>query len=125
MDFIDRLLEEAQKIVPNCRIHSMDKDESMRLTAIPGGRTIAKFMDGSKEKELNYEFVYKTKNDKADQVMIDLGNSLEDCEDIQSKNGSYEFVGLSIVDEPFFVGYDKKEFLYYRLAIAATLYFEK
>ncbi|EPB3092477.1 phage tail terminator protein [Enterococcus faecium] len=125
MDFIDRLLEVANTLPVTVRIHSMDKEESMRLTALPGGRTVEAFMDGSKEKELNYEFVYKTKNDEADRVMIELGELLEEQTDISSKNNSYQFVEINIVDEPSFLGYDDKKFLYYRLAIKAILYFEK
>jgi hypothetical protein len=125
MDFIDRLLEVAQQVVPNARIHSMDKDESMRLTALPGGKTVQRFMDGSKEKELLYEFVYKTKDDQADQVMIRLGELLEEQEDMASKDGSYQFVAIETIDEPYFQGYNEKGFLFYRLAVQATLYFEK
>ncbi|MES5415655.1 minor capsid protein [Enterococcus mundtii] len=125
MDFIDRLREVADRLPPPVRIHSLDKEESMRLTAMPGGRTVEIFMDGSKQKELNYEFVYKTKDDNADQTMIALGDLLEEQEDIPSRDNSYQFVGIDIVDEPFYTGKDGSDYLYYRLAIRATLYFEK
>lgn len=125
MDFIDQLLEVSNQVPVPIRIHSLDKDESMRLTALPGGKTVETFMDGSKQKELNYEFVYKTKCENADRIMIELGELLEEQEDIPSSNNSYQFVGITIVDEPFFTGYDDKQFLYYRLAIKATLYFDK
>lgn len=125
MDFIHRLQEVASQIDVPVIAHAMDQEESIRLSTQAGGRTEKTYMNGNKIKELPYEFVFKTKGARADQVMAELAEIIEDAQDIPSEDGSYQFMGLTIVNEPFFIGRDNQQFLYYRLVIQAKLYIIK
>lgn len=125
MDFIHRLQEVASKADVPVIIHAIDQEESIRLSSQAGGRTEKTYMSGNKIKDLPFEFVYKTKSARADQVMTQLAEIIEDTQDIPSEDGSYQFMGLTIVNEPFFIGRDNQQFLYYRLVIQAKLYIIK
>lgn len=125
MDFIDRLQEVASKIDVPVIIQAIDQEDSIRLSTQAGGRTQKTYMNGDKVKELPYEFVYKTKGFRGDQVMAQLVEILEDIQDIPSNDGAYKFMALSIVNEPFFIGRDNQQFQYYRLIIQAKLYIKK
>ena len=125
MDFIHRLQEVASNIDVPVIIHAIDQEESIRLSSQAGGRTEKTYMSGNKIKDLPFEFVYKTKSARADQVMAQLAEIIEDTQDIPSGDGSYQFMELTIVNEPFFIGRDNQQFLYYRLVIQAKLYILK
>ncbi|MBO1097342.1 minor capsid protein [Enterococcus casseliflavus] len=125
MDFIHRLQEVASQIDVPVIIHAIDQEESIRLSTQAGGRTEKSYMNGCKIKELPYEFVFKTKTAQGDRVMAQLAELIEDADDIPSEDGSYQFMGLEIVNEPFFIGRDNQQFLYYRLVIKARLFIKK
>jgi superfamily II DNA or RNA helicase len=125
MDFIDRLKEVADAMKVPIIIYTLDQTESIRLSSQAGGRTIRKYRNGDAIKELPFEFVFKTEDDFGDRTMSELAELLEEVEDLPSKNNSYQFMGLTIVNEPFFAGKDKQNYLYYRLVIQAKLYIKK
>ncbi|ONN41096.1 phage tail terminator protein [Enterococcus mundtii] len=124
MDFIDRLQEVASKIDVPVIIQAIDQEESIRLAPLPGGRTVKSYMNGDKVKELPFEFRYKTQNFSGDRVIYQLSEILENVKPISSKNGTYQFMALTISNEPFLLGQDDKKFFYYRLVVQAKLYFK-
>lgn len=124
MDFIDRLQEVASKIDVPVIIQAIDQEESIRLAPLPGGRTVKSYMNGDKVKELPFEFRFKTKNFSGDRVIYQLSEILENVESIPSEDGSYQFMALTISNEPFLLGQDDKKFFYYRLVVQAKLYFK-
>lgn len=125
MDFIDRLQEVASNIDVPVIIHAMDQEESIRLSTQAGGRTEKSYMNGDKIKVIPFEFVLKTREATGDQVMTKLANIVEDARSIPSQDDSYSFMGLTIVNEPFFAGRDNQQYLYYRLVVQAKLYIKK
>ncbi len=125
MDFIDRLQEVASKIDVPVIIQAIDQEESIRLAPLPGGRTVKSYMNGDKVKELPFEFRLKTKDFSGDRIIYQLSEILENVKSIPSENGSYQFMALTIANEPFLLGKDDKEFFYYRLVVQAKLYIKK
>lgn len=125
MDFIHRLQEIASQIGIPVIAHLNDQAESIRLSTQAGGRTEKSYMNGDKIKVIPFEFVLKTKEATGDQVMARLANIIEDARSIPSQDDSYSFMGLTIVNEPFYAGRDNQQYLYYRLVIQAKLYIKK
>lgn len=125
MDFIHRLQEVASQIGIPVIAHLNDQEESIRLSTQAGGRTEKSYMNGDKIKVIPFEFVLKTKEATGDQVMAKLANIIEDARWIPSQDDSYGFMGLTIVNEPFYAGRDNQQYLYYRLVIQAKLYIKK
>ena len=125
MDFIDRLQEVASKIDVPVIIQAIDQEESIRLAPLPGGRTVKSYMNGDKVKELPFEFRFKTQNFSGDRVIYQLSEILENVTSIPSEDGSYQFMALTISNEPFLLGQDDQKFFYYRLVVQAKLYIKK
>lgn len=123
MDFIDRLQEVASKIDVPVIIQAIDQEESIRLAPLPGGRTVKSYMNGDKVKELPFEFRLKTKDFSGDRIIYQLSEILENVKSVPSENDSYQFMALTIANEPFLVGQDNQKFFYYRLVVQAKLYF--
>lgn len=123
MDFIDRLQEVASKIDVPVIIQAIDQEESIRLVPLPGGRTVKSYMNGDKVKELPFEFRLKTKDFSGDRIIYQLSEILENVKSVPSENDSYQFMALTIANEPFLVGQDNQKFFYYRLVVQAKLYF--
>lgn len=125
MDFIDRLQKVASKIDVPVIIQAIDQEESIRLAPLPGGRTAKSYMNGDKVKELPFEFRFKTKSFSGDRIIYQLSEILENVTSIPSENGSYQFMALTIANEPFLLGQDDQKFFYYRLVVQAKLYIKK
>ncbi|MGG5322601.1 hypothetical protein IGJ83_002876 [Enterococcus pernyi] len=123
MDFIDRLQEVASKIDVPVIIQAIDQEESIRLVPLPGGRTVKSYMNGDKVKELPFEFRLKTKDFSGDRIIYQLSEILENVKSVPSENDSYQFMALTIANEPFLVSQDNQKFFYYRLVVQAKLYF--
>lgn len=123
MDFIDRLQEVASKIDVPVIIQAIDQEESIRLVPLPGGRTVKSYMNGDKVKELPFEFRLKTKDFSGDRIIYQLSEILENVKSVPSETDSYQFMALTIANEPFLVGQDNQKFFYYRLVVQAKLYF--
>lgn len=124
LDFVYRLSENIESLsldLPNY-VGNLDREDSIALYALPGGRTIQEFYDGVKDKQLNYEFSVKTKDQETAITSLDtIAQHLEDIVDIPSINGSYDFQNISIVSESYFVGQDESGFFFYRLTIQPKL----
>lgn len=124
LDFIDRLKDECQKLelVYPLKIGQMDAADSIALYALPGGKIIESFYDGSVDKGLNYEFSIKTKDQKQTISLLDsLSTYLQEKQDIPSLNNSYAFNEITVVSESYFVGKDEAGFFFYSLTIQANL----
>lgn len=124
LDFLTQLSSEVKGLDLKFPLYVglLDKEESLAIRSLPGGSTVREYYDGTKDKELNYHFSIKTKNQElAIETLMTLAEHLENVENIASKNNSYQFSKIKIVDEPFFVGETEDEFFYYQLTIKPNL----
>ncbi|EHC6275904.1 capsid protein [Listeria monocytogenes serotype 1/2b] len=103
-------------------IGQLSTSDSISLHALPGGRNIEFCYDGTKDKQLSYEFSIKTKNqEKAMNDLTVISEFLEDLTELSSENDSYLFDSIIISNEPFFVGRDEQGFFFYSLNLQALI----
>ena len=124
LDFITQLRNYAEELglAYPIKIGALAAEESLSLYALPGGKTVKRFMDGTEDKQLNLEFAIKASSQtqkEAISALDKIAQALPDAE-IISANGSYDFRKIEIASEPFIVDMDEK-FIYYRLGITAEL----
>ena len=125
MDFIERLAEKVNEIpgLPiQCRIGYLGTDESFVVYPLPGSRVISKFMDGTSEQELNFEFAMKSKSQKKihDTLWL-VQNKLERLDELESKDSSFEFEELIITNKPFINQIDEQGWFVFMLDIQAKI----
>lgn len=123
-DFIDRLHEYTANLGLEFPIFigQLETEDSISVYSLPGGKTIKKYYDGTIDKQLNYEFSIKTKDqEKGIKTLTVLAEALEHTIDIPSNNNSYDFQKIIIGSEPFFIGGDNQGFFFYRLTIQVEL----
>lgn len=114
MDLIDRLCE-ALNTVPDLptrvRIGYMQADDSIGLYPLPGSSVIDQDWAGNQTKRINYEIAIRTKDQElANDSLWKISNFLEQLNDIESKNDSFQFdeieqTGLPSVSEQDTQGY--------------------
>jgi len=101
-------------------VGALDVEDSISLYALPGGKTIREFYNGIADKELNYEFGIKTKDQALAIKTLDMiAHALFEA-DIPSGNDSYEFRGIQVSSEPFLAQIDEHTWMY-QLMITAEL----
>lgn len=95
---------------------------SISIYALAGGRTIQEYMDGIKEKSLNYEIQVKVKTEDRDEGYNALGlisRSLEELTELNSLNGSFEFNKISISSEQYLTDVSKDNYMYFTFTFTA------
>ncbi len=105
MDFIERLAKRVNQI-PNipiqCKLGYLGTDESFVVYPLPGSRIVSKFMDGTSDQQLNFEFAMKSKSQsKIHATLWLVQNELEGLPELESEDGSFEFDELIITNKPF------------------------
>ncbi|WP_161877864.1 phage tail terminator protein [Alkalibacterium sp. MB6] len=130
MDFMERLNEEINKIplLPlQCRLGYLGADESLVMYPLAGSRTVAEYMDGEKEKLMNYEIAMKSKSvQKTNDTLWFVQKGISDIEDIKSSNGSFKFDEIVITNMPFINQADEQGNYVFLLDVQAHLtVFEK
>lgn len=125
MDFIERLTERVNEIpgIPiNCRIGYLDTDESFVVYPLPGSRTVTEYMDGTKDQQLNFEFAMKSKDQsKIHATLWLVQNILDDLDELESQDNSFEFNNLIITNKPFINNADDQGFFTFLLDIQANI----
>lgn len=124
LDFIDRLSDAVNSLELELPIHIglLDREDSLALYSIAGGKTIKEFYDGAKDKLLNYEISVKTKQqERAIKSLDSIAQYIEGINSITSKNDSYEFQNILISSESYYVGQDETGFFFYRLTFQTKL----
>lgn len=97
-------------------------DESLALYSLPGGTVIKAYMDGTKEKQLNYEIQGKSKDrDKIFNIISIISSILESIEDVPSNNNYYEFQEIAVSSEPYFNDSETDGYLYFRTTFQVKL----
>ncbi|HAO5804831.1 TPA: capsid protein [Listeria monocytogenes] len=124
LDFIYRLKDAVNSLNLEFPlvIGQLSTSDSISLHALPGGKNINFCYDGTKDKQLTYEFSIKTKNQaKAMDDLSVISSFLEDLMDLSSQNASYIFNSIEISSEPFFIGRDEQGFFFYSLNLQALI----
>ena len=125
MDFTERLTERVNQI-PNlptlCRMGYLGAEESLVVFPLPGSRVVTRFMDGTSEQQLNYEFAMKSKSQsKIHATLWMVQNELEGLQELKSQDGSFEFEDLVITDKPFINQADEQGWFVFLLDVKANI----
>lgn len=125
MDFLDRLQDKVNEI-PQLPIELkqgyLDASESFAIYPIPGSRTVTEYMDGVKEQVLNFEIAMQSKSyKKIHDTLWMVQNKLEDLDELESHDGSFEFEDLTITNKPFINQIDDQGWFVFLLDIQANI----
>ncbi|MCF3942210.1 minor capsid protein [Oceanobacillus alkalisoli] len=125
MDFIERLAERVNQI-PNLPIRVepgyLGAGESFVFYPLPGSRITQAFMDGTSDQQLNFEFAMRsTIQGKINQTLWVVQNELEQLEELESQDGSFEFQNIVITNKPFINQADDQGFFTFLLDIQANI----
>lgn len=125
MDFLDRLQDKVNEI-PQLPIELkqgyLDSGESFAIYPIPGSRTVTEYMDGVKEQALNLEIAMQSKSyKKIHDTLWMVQNELENLEELESHDGSFEFEDLTITNKPFINQIDDQGWFVFLLDIQANI----
>lgn len=124
MDLQERLADYLASLntgLPVFNEYNSDSN-SISIYALAGGRTIQEYMDGIKEKSLNYELQVKVKTEDRDEGYNALGlisRSLEELTELNSSNGSFEFNKISISSEQYLTDVSKDNYMYFTFTFTA------
>ncbi|MCI1904145.1 MAG: minor capsid protein [Enterococcaceae bacterium] len=124
MDFNERLKEKISQLnLPiMTKLGINTKDESAAFYPIPGGQVTKVFMDGIKEQQLNYEYAIKSKRQEiASQQLWRVSNFLENLEELESNDESFEFGTIVITSKPASSNADEQGFFYWAIDFTVTL----
>ncbi|AAU85092.1 minor head protein [Bacillus phage BCASJ1c] len=125
MDFIERLTERVNSIpgLPiSCKKGYLGTEESFVVYPLPGSRTVSQYMDGTKDRRLNYEFAMKSKSQrKIDETLWLVQNVLDDLGELESADGSFEFEGIDITNTPFINNADNQGWFVFLLDVQAKI----
>lgn len=102
-----------------------DDGDSIALYTLAGGTTLVEFYDGTKDKRLNYEIRGKSKDPQnIEQNVTIIGAELEKLQrrsDLTSKNGSFEFGGVVLQNEPYFSDANDDGYFYFSLTFGVNV----
>lgn len=125
MDFIERLADRVNEIpsLPaQCKLGYLGADESFVVYPLPGSRTVQEYMDGAKDQQLNFEFAMKSKSQrKIHETLWLVQNELENLNELESQDGSFEFEELIITNKPFINNADEQGWFVFLLDIQAKI----
>lgn len=125
MDFIERLADKVNEIanIPiSVKLGYLGTDESFVLYPLPGSKITSKFMDGTSDQQLNFEFAMKSKSQERIHITLWLvQNELERLEELSSDNGSFEFDELIITNKPFINQLDEQGWFVFLLDVQARI----
>lgn len=125
MDFIERLTEKVNSIsgLPiQCKMGYLDTDESFVVFPLPGSKEINRFMDGTSEQQLNFEFAMQSKSQsKIHAALWMVQNKLEGLKKLDSQDNSFEFEELIITNKPFVNQIDEQGWFVFLLDVTAKI----
>lgn len=126
MDFGERLKEAITGLnqpIPTI-LGTLTEQESAALTSMPGGQVIRAYMDGEKDKRLNYQYAIKCQaglSSIANAQLWAVTNYLEGLDELTSKDGSFQFDTINITSQPAQSNADEAGFYYWTVDFSADL----
>lgn len=125
MDFLDRLQDKVnslQGLPIECKQGYLGTDESFVVYPLPGSRIVQKYMDGTSDQQLNFEFAMKSKfQSRIQPTLWMVQNELERLEELESIDGSFEFEELIITNKPFINQIDEQGWFVFLLDVQANI----
>ncbi len=126
MDYEDRLIDEVETIARNYPIFAdiNSVNSSISVATLPASTTIRKYYDGIVDKEYVSELTVKAKaseRELATKELAAIGAELAELDDIPSSNGSYDFGGITVTNELFFLEATTDGWIYFKLQIKSLL----
>lgn len=125
MDFIERLCDKVntiQELPIKCKIGYLGADESFVVYPLPGSQVTAEYMNGTIEQQLNFEFAMKSKSQKKiHDTLWMVQNELENLQELESHDGSFEFERLTITNKPFINQIDEQGWFVFLLDVQANI----
>ncbi|WP_313430009.1 minor capsid protein [Siminovitchia terrae] len=125
MDFMERLTERVNEIpeLPiQCKMGYLGTAESFVVYPLPGSGVVQKYMDGTSDQQLNYEFAMKSKvQSKIHQTLWLVQNELEALSELESRDNSFEFEELIITNKPFINQLDDQGWFVFLLDVQAKI----
>lgn len=106
----------------HCKFGALAEKDSMAINEIAGGKTTATYMDGAKDKKLNYEISCKSQDiKKIEQSLNKIALAIDNLEELPSEDLSYEFSDIVATSMPFPSSKDEKGYFIYRLVLQASI----
>jgi len=122
---MERLADHVNSIddIPiELKLGYLGTDESLVLYPLPGSRVAQEYMNGAKDWNMNYEIAMKSKmQSKIHHVLWTLQNDLEQLEDLESHDGSFDFEELIVTNKPFINQIDEQGWFVFLLGIQAKI----
>ncbi|MFZ8765521.1 minor capsid protein [Enterococcus diestrammenae] len=122
MDLIERLKDSVNTIdgLPvRCLLGYLKPDESFVVYPLPGSKVVRRYYDGIKDQVLNFEFAMKSKDQqKIHQTLWATQSFLEELEELSSKDGSFDFDGITVTNKPFITNLDDTGYYIFNLDVA-------
>ncbi|MFT8409899.1 MAG: hypothetical protein ABF743_10910 [Schleiferilactobacillus perolens] len=103
LDLTDRLVDELQSVAPVASGYS-DADNSIGLYPTAGSRTIASFMNGTRDDGMHYNVsIVAASPEEAEQVLNSIAENLRILPNngIKSSNGTFIYLKTVIIVPPF------------------------
>lgn len=125
MDFIERLNESVNTLgdLPiKCKLGYLKPTESLVLYPLAGGKVEQEFYDGVKDQALNYEFAMKLKDQEAiNKTLWLIQSCLEELEELESNDGSFEFRKIEITNKPYINDEDEQGYYIFLIDVTASI----
>lgn len=125
MDFMERLTDKVNEIpdLPiTLKMGYLGTDESFVIYPLPGSRIISRYMDGTSDQQLNFEFAMKSKSQsRIHSTLWLVQNKLESLIDLESQDDSFDFEELIITNKPFINQADEQGWFVFLLNVQANI----
>lgn len=128
LDFMDRLNEyiNTLDLYARSRIGLLSTDDSISVMAMPGGEETV-FFDGIRDKDYQIQVSAKSKDqNNCYTALTDIYQDLERLDELESKNGSFDFQNIKTASLPNLIGQDDDGFFIWgvNLSCKITIYEE-
>lgn len=126
MDLQERLADYIDSLKVGIELYNEfnSEENSISLYSIVGGRTIQEYMDGSKNKDLNFELQVKVRLDDRDlgfNALSKICHKLENLEELESLDDSFQFKHIKVSSDPYFMDAGVDNYIYYRFTFIVNV----
>lgn len=123
LDFMSQLNQKinSMNLYAKSKIGLLGSEESLSIMQMPGGEETVYF-DGSRDKDYQVQINAKSKrHDYCIDALTTIYQTLENLEELPSKNNSYEFQKIETKSLPNIVAQDEQGFFIYALSISCKI----